>query len=120
MSFSSGTAYVSSDYLKAQASAPAPTAVVSGSVRTTTASLNVRKGGGSSHAVLKVVAKGVREVRRDRPEMGVVLITHYQRILEELEPDVVHILMDGRIVESGGADLAHRLEAEGYEAWQRR
>jgi Fe-S cluster assembly ATP-binding protein len=51
--------------------------------------------------------------------MGVVLITHYQRILDELEPDVVHILIDGRIVESGGPDLARRLEHEGYEAWQR-
>jgi Fe-S cluster assembly ATP-binding protein len=69
---------------------------------------------------LRIVAKGVREVKRDRPEMGVVLITHYQRILDELEPDVVHILIDGRIVESGGADLARRLEEEGYEAWQQR
>jgi Fe-S cluster assembly ATP-binding protein len=69
---------------------------------------------------LRIVAKGVREVRRDRPEMGVILITHYQRILDELEPDVVHILIDGRIVESGGADLARRLEEEGYESWQQR
>ena len=69
---------------------------------------------------LRIVAKGVREVRRDRPEMGVILITHYQRILDELQPDVVHILVDGRIVESGGADLARRLEEEGYEAWQQR
>jgi Fe-S cluster assembly ATP-binding protein len=69
---------------------------------------------------LRVVSKGVREVRKARPEMGVVLITHYQRILDELEPDVVHILIDGRIVESGGADLARRLETEGYEAWQSR
>ena len=69
---------------------------------------------------LRVVAKGVREVRQARPELGVILITHYQRILDELEPDVVHILIDGRIVESGGADLARRLEEEGYEAWQQR
>ena len=67
---------------------------------------------------LRVVAKGVREVKRSRPELGVILITHYQRILDELQPDVVHILIDGRIVESGGADLARRLEVEGYEAWQ--
>jgi uncharacterized protein YgiM (DUF1202 family) len=70
ISFSSGTAYVSSDYLKAQAAAPAPTAVVSGSVRTTTASLNVRKGAGSSYAVLKVVAKGVRVTMTGRTSGG--------------------------------------------------
>ncbi|HSH22605.1 MAG TPA: Fe-S cluster assembly ATPase SufC [Acidimicrobiales bacterium] len=68
---------------------------------------------------LQVVARGVQEVRRDRPELGVVVITHYQRILDLLRPDLVHILIDGRIVESGGAELAQRLEAEGYEAWQR-
>jgi Fe-S cluster assembly ATP-binding protein len=67
---------------------------------------------------LKVVARGVQEVRADRPELGVLLITHYQRILQYLEPDVVHILVDGRIVASGGPDLAHRLEQEGYEAWR--
>jgi Fe-S cluster assembly ATP-binding protein len=67
---------------------------------------------------LKVVARGVQEVRSDRPELGVLLITHYQRILDYLEPDVVHILMDGRIVESGGPELAHRLEQEGYDAWR--
>src|SRR5438876_3324526 len=47
---------------------------------------------------LKVVARGVQEVRHDRPELGVVLITHYQRVLQYLQPDVVHILVDGRIV----------------------
>lgn len=67
---------------------------------------------------LRIVAKGVQEVRRDRPELGVLAITHYQRLLDELEPDVVHILIDGRIVESGGPELAKRLEAEGYEAWR--
>jgi Fe-S cluster assembly ATP-binding protein len=67
---------------------------------------------------LKVVAKGVQEVRADRPELGVLLITHYQRILEHLEPDAVHILVDGRIVDSGGPELAHRLEREGYDAWR--
>ncbi|MDP9420334.1 MAG: Fe-S cluster assembly ATPase SufC [Actinomycetota bacterium] len=68
---------------------------------------------------LQVVAKGVQEVRRDRPHLGVVVITHYQRILDLLRPDVVHILVDGRIVESGGPELAERLEEEGYEPWQR-
>ncbi len=67
---------------------------------------------------LRIVAKGVEEVRRDRPEMGVVLITHYQRLLSELTPDRVHILVDGRIVDSGGPELAERLEREGYEGWR--
>jgi Fe-S cluster assembly ATP-binding protein len=67
---------------------------------------------------LKVVARGVQEVRADRPELGVLLITHYQRILDYLNPDVVHILVDGRIVETGGPDLAGRLEEEGYDAWR--
>jgi Fe-S cluster assembly ATP-binding protein len=67
---------------------------------------------------LKVVSKGVQEVRTDRPDLGVLVITHYQRILRYLEPDVVHILVDGRIVASGGMDLANRLEQEGYEAWR--
>jgi Fe-S cluster assembly ATP-binding protein len=67
---------------------------------------------------LKVVARGVQEVRADRSQLGVLLITHYQRILQYLEPDVVHILVDGRIVASGGPELAHRLEKEGYEAWR--
>src|SRR5437870_4308767 len=67
---------------------------------------------------LKVVATGVQEVRNDRPELGVLLITHYQRILQYLTPDVVHVLVDGRIVAQGDADLAHRLELEGYDAWR--
>jgi Fe-S cluster assembly ATP-binding protein len=64
---------------------------------------------------LKVVARGVQEVRTDRPSLGVLLITHYQRILSYLQPDKVHVLIDGRIVESGGPELAERLEQEGYE-----
>jgi Fe-S cluster assembly ATP-binding protein len=67
---------------------------------------------------LKVVARGVDEVRRDRPELGVLTITHYQRLLNYLQPDRVHILVDGRIVESGGPELAERLEREGYESWR--
>ena len=65
---------------------------------------------------LRIVAKGVQEVRRDRPDLGVLAITHYQRLLDELAPDVVHILVDGRIVEHGGLELATRLEHEGYDA----
>jgi Fe-S cluster assembly ATP-binding protein len=67
---------------------------------------------------LRIVAKGVNEVRAARPAMGVLLITHYQRILEALQPDVVHILVNGKVVETGGPELAHRLEEEGYEAWR--
>ncbi len=67
---------------------------------------------------LTVVARGVQEVRRARPELGVLAITHYQRLLDHLEPDVVHILVDGRIVASGGPELARTLEVEGYEAWR--
>ena len=68
---------------------------------------------------LRIVARGVQEVRQDRPELGVLAITHYQRLLDELAPDVVHILVDGRIVESGGLELATRLELEGYDSWRR-
>ena len=67
---------------------------------------------------LGVVGRGVTAVRRARPELGVVVVTHYQRILDQLRPDVVHLLFDGRIVESGGPELALRLEREGYEAWR--
>jgi Fe-S cluster assembly ATP-binding protein len=67
---------------------------------------------------LRIVAQGIREVRADRPSMGVVLITHYQRLLDELQPDHVHILVNGRIVESGGMELAERLEHDGYEAFR--
>ena len=67
---------------------------------------------------LKVVAKGVQEVRAARPDLGVLVITHYQRLLDHLTPDVVHILIDGRIVATGGPELAHQLETQGYDAWR--
>jgi Fe-S cluster assembly ATP-binding protein len=67
---------------------------------------------------LDVVARGVKEVRQARPELGVLLVTHYQRILDRLTPDVVHLLVDGKIVASGGPELAFRLEEEGYDAWR--
>ena len=67
---------------------------------------------------LRIVAKGVNEVHRDRPSMGVLAITHYQRLLEELVPDVVHIIIEGRIVATGGLELVERLEKDGYESWR--
>ena len=64
---------------------------------------------------LKIVARGVQKLVG--PEMGALVITHYQRILDYIEPDYVHVFVDGRIVEEGGPELAHKLEAEGYEAF---
>jgi Fe-S cluster assembly ATP-binding protein len=68
---------------------------------------------------LAVVARGVETVRRDRPAMGVLLVTHYTKILELLRPDVVHVMVDGSLVDRGGPELADRLERQGYEAWRR-
>jgi Fe-S cluster assembly ATP-binding protein len=67
---------------------------------------------------LRIVANGVRTVREARPELGVVVITHYQRILDELKPDVVHLLFGGRIAKTGGPELAQQLESEGYEEFR--
>jgi Fe-S cluster assembly ATP-binding protein len=64
---------------------------------------------------LKIVAGGVKELVG--PNMGAVVITHYQRILNYIQPDYVHVFVGGRIVEEGGPELAHKLEAEGYEAF---
>lgn len=65
---------------------------------------------------LRIVSEGVNTLRG--PEMGVLIITHYQRILNYIKPEFVHVMMDGRIVESGGPDLALHLEEHGYE-WVR-
>ncbi|MCA8901329.1 MAG: Fe-S cluster assembly ATPase SufC [Hyphomonas sp.] len=62
---------------------------------------------------LKTVAEGVNTLRS--PERGMLVITHYQRLLDYIKPDKVHIMAAGRIVKTGGPELAHRLEAEGYE-----
>jgi Fe-S cluster assembly ATP-binding protein len=62
---------------------------------------------------LRIVSEGVNALAG--PEMGVLIITHYQRILNYIKPDFVHIMLDGRVVESGGPDLAERLEEHGYE-----
>ena len=64
------------------------------------------------------MANGVRQVRTTRPELGVVVITHYQRILDELKPDFVHLLFEGRIAKSGGPELAEVLESKGYEGFR--
>ncbi|HSM09714.1 MAG TPA: Fe-S cluster assembly ATPase SufC [Gemmatimonadota bacterium] len=64
---------------------------------------------------LRIVSEGVNTLRRDRSEMGVLMITHYKRILEYLEPDHVHVMLDGKIAQSGGAELADRLEDMGYD-----
>ena len=61
---------------------------------------------------LKVVSKGVNAMRGN--DFGAMIITHYQRLLNYITPDVVHIMMDGRVVLTGGAELAARLEKEGY------
>ena len=62
---------------------------------------------------LRIVADGVNALTG--PDMGALVITHYQRMLNYIKPDFVHVLYDGRIVESGGPELAHELEAKGYE-----
>jgi Fe-S cluster assembly ATP-binding protein len=64
---------------------------------------------------LRIVSTGVQELVG--PEMGAVVITHYQRILNYIKPDHVHVFVDGRIVAEGGPELAEKLEAEGYEAF---
>ena len=63
---------------------------------------------------LRVVSDGINSMRG--PDRATLLITHYQRLLDYVVPDHIHVLMDGRIVHSGGAELAHKLEAEGYSA----
>ncbi len=63
---------------------------------------------------LKIVSDGVNKVREETG-LGCLIITHYQRLLNYIKPDFVHIVMQGKVVKSGGAELAERLEAEGYE-----
>ncbi|HYO85397.1 MAG TPA: Fe-S cluster assembly ATPase SufC [Dermatophilaceae bacterium] len=65
---------------------------------------------------LRVVSEGVNRAK-ERHNMGLLLITHYSRLLQYIRPDVVHVFVDGRIVLSGGPELADRLEAEGYDAF---
>jgi Fe-S cluster assembly ATP-binding protein len=62
---------------------------------------------------LKVVSKGINEMRGE--DFGCIMITHYQRLLDYITPDYVHVMMQGRVVKSGGPELAQKLEAEGYD-----
>jgi Fe-S cluster assembly ATP-binding protein len=67
---------------------------------------------------LGVVGRGVRTVREAHPNLGVLVVTHYQRLLDALVPDRVHLLVDGRVVDSGGPELARRIEHGGYDDWR--
>ncbi|MGD8277370.1 MAG: Fe-S cluster assembly ATPase SufC [Gemmatimonadota bacterium] len=67
---------------------------------------------------LKVVSSGVNALHGERPEMSVLLITHYQRMLNYIKPHHVHVMVGGRIVRSGGPELAEALEAGGYETFR--
>ena len=65
---------------------------------------------------LKIVSEGVNRAK-DSSDLGVLLITHYTRILRYIKPDFVHVFVDGKIVEEGGPELADRLEDEGYDRY---
>jgi Fe-S cluster assembly ATP-binding protein len=67
---------------------------------------------------LREVAAGIAEIRVERPQLAILTITHYQRILDHLTPDAVHVLIDGRIVANGGPELAREVEARGFDAFR--
>ena len=67
---------------------------------------------------LGVVADGVAKVREKNSDLGVLTITHYQRLLEYLNPDLVHVIMDGRIVATGGNEIVEKLESSGYDSFK--
>ena len=67
---------------------------------------------------LRAVAGGIAEIRTARPGLAILLITHYQRILDHLTPDVVHVLLDGRIVATGGPEVARRIETDGFASFE--
>ncbi|MEO2158786.1 MAG: Fe-S cluster assembly ATPase SufC, partial [bacterium] len=67
---------------------------------------------------LQVVSKGVNSLHKQNPEMTILLITHYQRILDYIKPDLVHVMVDGKIVRTGGPELALELEKQGYADWK--
>ncbi|MBP8251226.1 MAG: Fe-S cluster assembly ATPase SufC [Herpetosiphon sp.] len=64
---------------------------------------------------LKIVAEGVNSIKTQNPSMGVLVITHYQRLLNYIKPDYVHVLMEGKIVREGGPEMALELEEKGYD-----
>ena len=66
---------------------------------------------------LQIVATGIKEIMDENPKIAVLTITHYQRLLDHLQPHHVHVLIDGRIVKRGGFELVEQLDAEGYEEW---
>ena len=68
---------------------------------------------------LRIVAHGVNTLKAENPDMSVLLITHYQRMLNYINPDVIHVMVKGRIVESGGPEVALGLEERGYEQYRR-
>ena len=67
---------------------------------------------------LKIVSNGVNRLAEENPGMTVLLITHYQRLLNYIKPHHVHVMVQGRIVQSGGPEIALELESEGYKSWQ--
>jgi Fe-S cluster assembly ATP-binding protein len=67
---------------------------------------------------LRVVSEGVNTLTREQPDMSLLLITHYQRMLNYIVPDRVHVMGEGRIVRSGGPEVAIQLEEEGYQSWR--
>jgi Fe-S cluster assembly ATP-binding protein len=67
---------------------------------------------------LRIVSEGVNTLTKEQPEMALLLITHYQRMLNYVEPHHVHVMVDGRIVRSGGPEVAIQLEEEGYASWR--
>jgi Fe-S cluster assembly ATP-binding protein len=67
---------------------------------------------------LRIVARGVRTVRETHQELGCLVITHYQKLMDELQPSHVHLLIDGQIVEDGDMALAEKISANGYEQWK--
>jgi len=67
---------------------------------------------------LQIVARGVNTLREEDPEMTILLITHYQRLLDYIQPDFVHVMIDGKLVQSGGPELALELEKQGYADWK--
>jgi len=67
---------------------------------------------------LQIVANGVNTLREENPEMAILLITHYQRMLNYIKPDAVHVMVGGRIVRSGGPEVALELEEQGYADWK--